>query len=166
MPGAKGRLVRSFEYVNQPYDRVRAALLADPVGLFSDATRAAASRAHSVAAELRVSIGGLDVSTEIAIVVGESEENTRKRVTRIPVEWEAAQRPRLFPFMRAVLTLYPLTSTETQLDFAGRYQPPLGPLGGVLDAAVGHRIAEASVHRFVTDVAQHLRSMLAESTGS
>ncbi|MEX2080937.1 MAG: site-specific integrase, partial [Dehalococcoidia bacterium] len=49
---------------------------------------------------------------------------------------EAAQRPRLFPFMKAVLTAYPLTSTETQLDFSGRYLPPLGALGKALDAAV------------------------------
>jgi hypothetical protein len=58
-----------------------------------------------------------------------------------------------------------LTATETQLDFAGRYQPPLGPLGSVLDAAIGHRIAEASVHRFVADVAQHLREIMAQADG-
>jgi hypothetical protein len=161
MPVTKGRLVRSFDYVNQPYDRVHEAMLADPLGLFRDATRAAASRARSVAAELRVNIGGIDVATEIAISAGKIEETKRGGpVTRIPLEWEAAKRPRLFPFMTAVLTIYPLTSTETQLDFAGRYQPPLGPLGKALNAAVGHRIAEASIHRFVTDVAQHLRSIL------
>jgi hypothetical protein len=27
-----------------------------------------------------------------------------------------------------------------------------------MDAAVGHRIAEASVHRFVSEVAQYLRA--------
>ena len=59
--------------------------------------------------------------------------------------------------MNAELSVYPLTPTETQLDFLGRYEPPLGILGGALDAMVGHHIAQASVHRFVTDVAKYLR---------
>ena len=30
--------------------------------------------------------------------------------------------------MKADLTIYPITATETQLDFKGLYEPPLGPL--------------------------------------
>jgi hypothetical protein len=159
----RGRLVRSFDYVNQPYDRVRDALRADPGGLFHDATRAAASRARSVAAALTANIAGIDVSTEIAIKVAKLEDVKRRSgpATQAIIEWKAARRPRLFPLMSAVLTIYPLTATETQLDFAGRYRPPLGALGRALNAVMGHRIAEASVHRFVADVAQHLRASLA-----
>jgi hypothetical protein len=62
--------------------------------------------------------------------------------------------------MKADLALYPLTSTETQLDLSGNYQPPLGLVGSVIDAAVGNRIAEASVHQFITDVASYLRAEL------
>jgi hypothetical protein len=62
--------------------------------------------------------------------------------------------------MNAELWVYALTSTETQLDFKGQYEPPLGPLGTAIDAAIGHRIAEASVHRFVAEIARHLRSKL------
>jgi len=63
--------------------------------------------------------------------------------------------------MKAELAVYPLTPTETQLDFAGRYEPPLGLLGEAMNSIAGHRIAEASVHRFLVDVAEHLRSKLA-----
>jgi hypothetical protein len=59
--------------------------------------------------------------------------------------------------MDGVLTLYPLTATETQLDFLGRYEPPLGVVGDAVDALVGYRVAEASVHRFITDIARYLR---------
>jgi hypothetical protein len=55
------------------------------------------------------------------------------------------------------MSVYPLTATETQLDFVERYEPPLGIVGGALDATVGHRIAQASVHRVITDVAKYLR---------
>jgi hypothetical protein len=78
----------------------------------------------------------------------------------IQLEWEAVNKPHLFPFMQAELALYPLTATETQLDFSGAYRPPLGVLGSAIDALVGHRIAEGTVHRFVTDVAEYLRKSL------
>jgi hypothetical protein len=63
--------------------------------------------------------------------------------------------------MKAELSVYPLTSTETQLDFFGAYEPPFGALGKTMNAIVLHRIAEASVHRFVGEVAAHLRQTLA-----
>jgi hypothetical protein len=50
-------------------------------------------------------------------------------VTRLQLEWEAATMPRLFPLMKAELSLYPITATETQLDFKGLYEPPFGRLG-------------------------------------
>ena len=68
--------------------------------------------------------------------------------------------PHLFPFMKAELSIYPLTATETQLDLSGHYEPPLGALGTAVDALIGHRLAEASVHRFVTDVAEYLKTTL------
>ena len=64
--------------------------------------------------------------------------------------------------MQAELSIYPLTASETQLDFRGQYEPPLGVLGSAIDAAVGHRIAEAAVHRFVGDVADYLRRTLSQ----
>lgn len=162
----RGREVRSFDYVNHPYETVRDVLRADPEDVFRAATRAAASRARSVASELHVDIGGLAVSAPINLSIGGIEETARGArsgpVTRIPVAWEGAQHPGLFPLMSAELSIYPLTATETQLDFQGRYEPPLGAVGNAIDAVVGHRIAEASVHRFVRDVARHLRDSIGE----
>jgi len=153
--------IRSYDYVNHPYAAVRDALVKDPAAVLRAATNAAASRARAVAAALRVNIGPLDISAEIDVRVGEISEQTHDApispVTRIPLEWSAAQRAALFPIMNAELSVYPLTATETQLDFLGRYEPPLGIVGGALDAIVGHRIAEASVHRLVADVAIYLR---------
>ena len=155
------REIRSYDYVNHPYAAVRDALVKDPAGVLRAATNAAASRARAVAAALHVNIGPLDIGAEIAVTVGEISEQTHdapmSRVTRIPIEWSAAQRAALFPIMNAELSVYPLTATETQLDFLGRYEPPLGIVGGALDAMVGHRIAEASVHRLIADVAKYLR---------
>lgn len=160
-----GQEIRSYDYVNQPYARVREALVADAAGIFRAATRVAADRAQSVAAELRVTLGGVAVSADIVCSIGKIEDAADgpkgAPATRIPVSWEAARNPRFFPLMSSVLAIYPLTSTETQLDFLGRYDPPLGLVGDAMDAIVGHRIAEASVHRFVTDIARYLREHLA-----
>lgn len=160
----KGREIRFYDYVNHPYERVRGALTHDALNVFQSATKAAASRAQSVAAELHLDFGGIGVKTDIKISVKKVEENRADAVstpaTRLLLEWEAATMPRLFPFMKAELLIYPLTPTETQLDFLGFYKPPLGAVGKAMNAIAGHRIAEASVHRFINDVAGYLRQAL------
>ena len=130
----------------------------------SAATKGAATRAQSVAAELHVDFGGVGVKTDIKILLKSVEERVPDPVsiptTMLRLEWEAATMPRLFPLMKGELSVYPLTSTETQLDFSGAYEPPFGTVGKTMDAIVGHRIAEASVHRFIGDVAAYLRQTL------
>jgi len=161
---SKEREIRCYNYVNHPYEKVRGALRADPLAVFQSATKAAASRAQSVASALRVEVGGIGVEADIKISVKDTEETVsgpmNSPTTRLHLEWEAANLAYLFPLMNAVLSVYPLTGTETQLDFFGLYQPPLGAFGKALDAVAGHRIAEVSVHRFVNDVATHLRQAL------
>ena len=160
-----GREIRSYDYVNHPYDRVRDALKQNALAVFQSATKAAAARAESVAAELHVDFAGIGVKADIKILVKGVEESapdaTSSASTRLLLEWEAATLPRLFPLMQGELSVYPLTSTETQLDFSGTYQPPLGAVGKTMNAIAGHRIAEVSVHRFVSDVAGYLRQALA-----
>ena len=160
-----GREIRSYDYVNHPYERVRKVLTQNALTVFQSATKAAASRAQSVAAELHVDFGGVGVKTDIKILVKGIEEkvsdSSSTAATRLLLEWEATTMPRLFPLMKAELSIYPLTSTETQLDFSGVYKPPFGAVGKTMNAIVGHRIAEVSVHRFVSDVAAYLRHALA-----
>jgi hypothetical protein len=161
-----GRQIRSYDYVNHPYDRVRQTLEQNALAVFQAATKAAASRAESVAAELHVDFAGLGVTADINIVVKGIEEkpdDSSSPRTTLHLEWEASNLPRLFPLMRGELSLYPLTGTETQLDFSGTYEPPFGALGKTMNAIAGHRIAEASVHRFVGDVAGYLRRALTQS---
>ena len=160
----KGRKIRCYDYVNHPYERVRDALKQNAVMVFQSATKTAASRVQLVAAELRVDFAGIGVKTDIKIDVKSVDEKAAASAsmptTRLKLEWEAAKMPRLFPLMKGELLLYPLTSTETQLDFSGVYKPPLGSLGKAMNAILGYRIAEASVHSFVNEVAGYLRQTL------
>ena len=160
----KGREIRCFDYVNHPYEQVRDALKRDALTVFQLATKAAASRARLIAAELHVDFGGIGIKTDIKISVKNIKEKVLDAkstpTTRILLEWEAATMPRLFPLMKAELSIYPLTASETQLDFCGIYKPPFGAVGKAMNAIVGHRIAEVSVHRFIGDVAGYLRQAL------
>jgi len=162
---SKGPEIRCYDYVNHPYERVRDALKQDALTVFQSATKAAASRAESIAAELHFDLGGVGVKSDIRISVKKVEERVlvskKTPSTRLLLEWEAAAKPRWFPLMKAELSIYPLTATETQLDFWGRYKPPFGTLGKTINAIVGHRIAEVTVHRFIGDVAGYLRQTLA-----
>lgn len=158
-----GREIRCYDYVNHPYEQVRDVLSKDALAVFQSATKAAASRARSIASELRLDVGGIGIEADIIISIKKIEQQTPEMgapVTRLQLEWQAAKMPSLFPLMKAELSIYPLTASETQLDFSGVYEPPLGTLGKALNAIVGHRIAEVSVHRFVSDVAEHLRRAL------
>ncbi len=156
--------IRVFDFVNKPYERVHSLLEWNAQVVFRNATRAAALRAEKVASALHVNIGGVEVGREIEISI-KSVERTRRteaapESTRVTMEWKASRMPGLFPLMTAVLTAFPLTPTETELDLVGEYEPPLGALGGAIDAAIGNRIAEASVHQFVSDIAAYLTSSI------
>lgn len=159
--------IRCYDYVNHPYEQVRDALSKDPLAVFQSATKRAASRAQSIASQLRVEMGGIGVQADIVVSIKSIEEEQRKDmvgpVTRLQLEWRAVTLPSLFPLMKAKLSIYPLTRTETQLDFSGFYEPPLGAVGKAVNAIVGHRIAEVSVHRFVSDVAESLKRTLAQT---
>jgi hypothetical protein len=160
----KGIEIRCYDYVNHSYATVHDVLKQHALDVFQEATIAAAYRARSVAAALHVDLGGITVKADIIISVKGIEEKIADAMsgpaTRLLLEWEAVTAPGLFPFMKAELSIYPLTNTETQLDFGGLYEPPFGPLGKAINAVAGHRIAEASVHRFIDEVADYLRKRL------
>jgi hypothetical protein len=164
---SRDKTIRVYDYINHPYGAVRQKLTAEALEVFRSATKVAALRAKSVASELHVNFAGIEVGTDISISVKTIEDQPKTvsspPVTRIHLEWEAANMPRLFPFMRAELSVYPLTATETQLDLSGNYEPPFGVVGNVIDSVLGHRIAEAAVHQFIKDIAVYLRSELSKT---
>jgi hypothetical protein len=153
------RTLECFDYVNHPYPRVRDALLANPYAVFRNATAAAAAHA----ATLHVRLGAIDIGTDVAIQIDglACDYAYGQPATKLTFSWQAANNPRMFPSMRATLRLFALSATETQLELHGTYQPPLGKLGEAVDAAAGHRLAEASVTRLLQEIAGWLREALA-----
>jgi hypothetical protein len=158
------RELHCYEYVRVHFDRVREALLSDAVGLFERATHAATGRARAIASSLKVSVAGLDIGKNVVIrVTGihphAEGEQLSSRAIRLDLEWHAETSKSLFPSMRASL-LASAFGDETRLDLRGTYEPPGGVLGSAADQLLGRRIAEASVHRFLDEVASRLREEL------
>lgn len=152
-----------YQYVNRPFEAVKAALIVDPGGLFQRATVSAAQRASSLAASLKVQIAGVEVGKTVQIRVLRTDAHThapgdpRTPAATFRLAWAAEANQAFFPTMDGELCVYPLSAAETQLDFDGIYTPPLGLLGGAMDALVGHRLARASLLRFLDDVVERLR---------
>ena len=155
------RKLRCYEYVNRPYEQVSVLLRHQPLELLQRATTSAAARAGALAANLHVAIGGIEVGVDVRPHVRRIREEKGvaglSPVTVLEIGWEASRAAGLFPSMHLELSAWPLSSTETQLEIAGEYRPPLGVVGQAMDAAVGHRIAEASVHSFLEDVVEQMK---------
>jgi hypothetical protein len=158
--------LRCYDYVNHPYPVVRDALRGRLGAIFERATMGATGRAEALAANLKVDVGPVEIGTDVTIELLGVEERQEGPIGRTPttfihLRWKAALAPALFPAMDAELIVYPLSRNETQLELHGFYSPPLGAVGSALDSLIGHRMADASVHRFVAEVAGLLRSELA-----
>ena len=167
-PMTKRHELRCYDYVNHPYDRVREALLRDPLGIFERATRSAAARANAIGAELHVRVGAIDLAADVTIhidKVTEARSPDDKPAMQVAFSWRAERRPGLFPSMTGTIAAYALSPRETQLELVGTYDPPLGIVGEAIDAVAMHRIAEASVQRFISDVSAFLRRELPAQPG-
>ena len=70
----------------------------------------------------------------------------------LPVWWEDAEHPDLFPTFDGGLELRK-DGRGTALHLVGSYVPPLGLLGRFGDGLAGHRIVMASLNKFLADVA-------------
>ena len=155
-----------YQYVNRPFGDVREALVLDAVALFERAASSASGRAHALVSRLTVEVAGLEIGKDVVVKVTRVDRAATAPgrhpdgAVSFDLEWKAESAAALFPAMKATLVAYPLGPNETQLDLHGHYEPPGGVVGNAADWLVGHRIAQASVKRFLDDVAGRLGSEL------
>jgi Rrf2 family protein len=79
----------------------------------------------------------------------------------IPVSWEATGPSGLFPRFKGELHVSALDPDRTELSLSGRYRPPLGRAGQVLDEAVLARVAHATMRSLLRRMARVLEEELA-----
>jgi len=159
-------VIHCYEYVNRPFERISEALTLGAVGIFQRATTSAVARATSLTSKMKVTLAGLEIGKNVIIKVTHVDRKTTAprladEAIELELQWEAETNAALFPAMHATLRAYPLSSEETQLELTGTYDPPGGVLGEVADRVFGHRVAQATAHRFLEDVASRLSEELA-----
>ena len=141
-----------FVYVDRPFRKVEGDLLErfEELGAW-------ASEAYRDGEDIRarMAVGKAPMlAKEVSLHVGEPIRAHAH--TTVPLMWDATGSPGLFPRMLADLIVAPLGSSRAQLTFRGSYDPPLGPVGEMLDRALLHRVAEASVKAFMDRIASAL----------
>lgn len=98
--------------------------------------------------ELRARVGpGFVFAKAVRLEVGEPILGPGD--IRVPVSWVATGASRLFPQLDGELVVSEVGGDLTQVVFRGSYDPPLGGVGEALDRVLLHRLAEATVKRFV-----------------
>ncbi len=157
---SKDRPLRCFDYVNRPFAVVEQALAHNLVPALARSSAGDAGASDGV--KLRVQLGPIELS---AGVILQHRGWTRrlephKERTTFDLSWRAAKASAAFPELHAELAVYPLSSTETQLELSYHVLPPLGLVGEAIDAIAMHRVAEASVERLLRDFAAYLRRTL------
>jgi hypothetical protein len=157
------RHIYTYDYIEAPFDAVAQLLAQDAPRALQDATEAAAAHADEVTGRLHIEIGDFEIGREIAIEVGDFEPKGIRTVS-VPISWRAAERSALFPSLEATLEVSALALHPplTQVSLIATYVPPLGPLGAAGDALLGHRVAEAALHRFLRDVVARIQIALEE----
>ena len=146
-----------YEYVPALYEDVVELFRQRAAAVLQPATARAAVRAREVVSTLHVQLGRFEVGREIHIELDDLVTEPLRRA-RLPLRWRAEHGASLFPAVEAQLEFAALSDKppSTQIWLVGNYTPPLGAAGAVADDAIGHRVAEAAVHRFVVGTVQRI----------
>ena len=119
-----------------------------------------AASAEGEAIRVRVGPGGASwLGKIVSVHLGEPEGSDEALV--IPFTWQATGPTGLFPHLEGKLRLSALDPERSELALVGRYRPPLGRAGQVLDETLLSRIAAATVRSFLRRVAKTLEETAA-----
>lgn len=145
--------IKYFLDLEDPYDRVEAALLSDPWTWIPGEARAADDAGEQLLSEVGFAVtDGHRVDKRVEISFGQPVRTFAH--ARLPMSWNATGPARLFPSFEADLEIAALGSARTQISISGRYRPPMGAVGRAFDRALLHRVAEATVKDFLDRVGE------------
>jgi hypothetical protein len=111
-------------------------------------------------AKVGVQVGRLPIYKHVQLTLGELPSAIPTDRVMLPVSWEAVGGPPLFPALEGTLHVQPAEAGSTRLTLNARYDPPLGKLGELIDHALMHRLAQATIKDFVERLAGRLEAEL------
>ncbi len=114
--------------------------------------------------EVGLRLAGISLHKRVTIELGEPEK--KGDWTNVPITWKATFPEQLFPVLTGRLELTPVDKTSTRLTLSGMYEPPLGRLGALIDDALMHSVAEATVREVAESIARQLGSVITSEGSS
>ncbi len=148
--------VRYFLDLAVPFESVETSLLDDPEAWVPGLLRDAEDRGQRLLAEVGFAVETRRIDKEVEIHLGPPYRIPTK--TLLPMTWRATGVERMFPQLDADIEVAALGAHRTQLSISARYRPPMGTVGRVLDRAMLHRVAEATIKDFLDGVADRIRA--------
>lgn len=151
------RNVYLYEYANVPFDFAHQVLLERPQLLVDAGLDGALKRGEEVATNLVADLGSLHLEREVTVAFGDFwMPQGAGRVCYRQLTWRASESKGLFPAMEAELEAFELADAQIQLSLIGSYRPPGGVLGGMVDALVMQKVADAALHELLQRAVESL----------
>lgn len=157
------RDLHAYAYVDVPFDLASRLFAENADAVLKHATDDVAEEAGKLSRTLKVNVGGFDVAKDVEVLIGDFEPAQLTR-SSVPIEWHAENGRLLFPTLKARLDIVAVSLDPplTQIELTGTYDPPGGAVGAGADRLLLHRLADATVYRFVHDIAMELRDLVDE----
>lgn len=140
--------------IPRPAAEVSAYLTAEPAALLGVPDEPADLPGGRCAVPLEVRFAGVHFDRTAAVgfaPVIEEDDGTQV----LPLWWEAAEQPWLFPTFEGGLEVRP-DNGGTELRLEGRYRPPLGASGGLVNRTILNRAASASLESLLERLSERL----------
>jgi hypothetical protein len=109
------------------------------------------------ASDVGLRVAGVSIHKRVTVELGEPEK--KGEWTNVPISWKATFPEHLFPVLVGRLELVPVENKLTRLTISGMYEPPLGRLGALIDEAIMHSVAEATVREVTESIAAQLAAI-------
>jgi hypothetical protein len=154
--------VRYFLEIDVPFDLVEHALLRSPKEWIPGMAAEAEARGELLLAEVGFGRSAYRLGKSVEIELGEGTRFPSKTV--LPMSWRPAGGESLLPSLDSDIEVAALGPNRTQMSISARYRPPLGVVGRVIDRALLHRVAEATLKDFIDRAGQAIRAMVPAST--
>ncbi|MDA8398943.1 MAG: hypothetical protein M0008_02670 [Actinomycetota bacterium] len=148
--------IHDFVHVRLSCDAAKARIAADRGHWIDQLATAASDDGGALRLKVGPALGPSEpmIGKEVHCKLGDPRDHGDGFV--VPLEWEATGIPGLFPRLEGDLEIAPLGSEGSQISLVGRYDPPLGRAGRLLNSALGHRVAEATIRSFLLRLASAL----------
>ncbi|MGO9150950.1 MAG: hypothetical protein ACLP41_04910 [Acidimicrobiales bacterium] len=141
--------------VSCPFEAVRGRFVSDSTW-FAPLVSAAEGEGEALYLRIGLSWASGRVQREVRVTHGPPRDLGIAVV--VPVSWQASGLPALFPVLEGEVELLPLNPDRCRVSLFAFYEPPFGQLGGQLNRALLHHVAQSTIRSFLARVAERLEA--------